>query len=139
MAQAFDRKVFIAKVSFSDIGFLDTFILQFNADDDPHSPPALLFAQHDAEPPRPEPEMWRRLVDAYGAWTADRVLMVIRIIFFGNLLGNTFDAVLVRCRGQGVAGQSRCFEAVFFLLTFWFLLPAKWLMSRENRFRAARW
>ena len=104
MAQAFDRKVFIAKVSFSDIGFLDTFILQFNAGADPHSPPALLFAQHDAETDRrPEPEMWRRLVDAYGARTADYVLMVIRIFFFANLLGNILDAVLVLCRGQGVA------------------------------------
>ena len=138
MAQAFDRKVFIAKVSFSDIGFLDTFILQFNAGADPHSLPALLYAQHDAETDRrPEPEMWRRLVDAYGARTADYVLMVIRIFFFANLLGNILDAVLVLCRGQDVAGQSRCFEAVFFLRTFWFMLPAKWLMSRENRSRAA--
>jgi len=190
MAHGFDRKIFNAKIFFSDLGFLighlpsvigamrdkalgmdfiektmmvvtgvngctyctwfhanqavksglseaeilDTFNLQFQADADPHTLPALLFAQHYAETDRhPEPEMWQRVVDTYGETTANHIMMVIRVIFFGNLIGNTFDAVLARCRGQGAEGSNRCFETFFFLLTFWFMLPAKWLMDRQNR------
>jgi AhpD family alkylhydroperoxidase len=175
MAQTFDRKIFTAKIFFSDLGFLiahlpsivgtmrdkalgktfiektmmvvtgvngctyctwfhanqavksgmseqevlDTFNLQFQAEADEHTLPALLFAQHYAETDRhPEPAMWQRVVDAYGETTAWHVMMAIRMIFFGNLLGNTFDAV-------------------FFLLTFWFMLPGKWQMDRQNRAKAA--
>lgn len=118
----------------SEAEILDTFNLQFEAGADPHTLPALLFAQHYAETDRrPEPEMWQRVVDAYGAGTAANVMTVIRMIYFGNLLGNTFDAVLARFRGAGAEGSSRVFEAVFFLLTFWLMLPAKWMMDRQHR------
>jgi len=194
MAHRFDRRIFTAKVFFSDLGFLighapsligalrnkelgkefiektmmvvtgvngctyctwfhanqavksglseqeiiDTFNLQFQAEADPHTLPALLFAQHYAETDRhPEPEMWQRVVDAYGETTAKHVMMIIRLIFFGNLIGNTFDAVLARCRGEGAEGSNRCFETFFFLLTFWFMLPAKWLMDRQNKIKHA--
>lgn len=127
-----------AKSGLSEQEILDTFNLQFEADADAHTLPALMFAQHYAETDRhPEPEMWQRVVDHYGETTAQHVMMVIRLIFWGNLLGNTFDAVLARFKGEGAKGSSRIFEALFFLLTFWLMLPVKWMMDRQNKSKEA--
>lgn len=61
----------------------------------PEELPALLYAQHWAErDAQPEPAMRERLIETYGPAQADRIELVLRLIRIGNLLGNTFDAVL---------------------------------------------
>lgn len=58
---------------------------------------ALAFAQHYAEQGgRPDPQAWQKLVDCYGPAGARDILAYIRMITFGNLLGNTFDYFLFK-------------------------------------------
>jgi AhpD family alkylhydroperoxidase len=64
-----------------------------------HSPSdqliALAFAQHYAEREgHPEGQALRELEKTYGSETAREILAYIRIIFFANLAGNTFDKFL---------------------------------------------
>ncbi len=111
----------------------DMFDLQFEARATAHELPALLYAQHFAETNRtPEADMTERLFAFYGEETATDVLLLIRVIFFGNLLGNTFDAFPSRLAGRPAPDGSAVFEALFYLATFWFMLPAKWLLKRRG-------
>ncbi len=64
--------------------------------------------------------------------TARDIMLLIRIIFFGSLLGNTFDAFPTRLRGQKAKGSSAVFELLFYLATFWLMLPAKWILQRRR-------
>ena len=58
---------------------------------------ALAFAQHYAESAsQPDPAAQQRLLDYYGAETAQDIQAYLRMITFGNLYGNTFDAFLSR-------------------------------------------
>ncbi len=62
---------------------------------------ALTFAQHYAESScRPDQQAWQRLVAYYGPEAAQDILAYIRMITFGNLSGNTFDAFLSRLGGR---------------------------------------
>lgn len=62
---------------------------------------ALAFAQHYAEQREaPDPAAWARLVDTYGPEKARDILAYLRMITLGNLLGNTFDALLARLQGR---------------------------------------
>ena len=98
--------------------------LQFQADASEEELMALLYAQHYAETRRkPSPEMTEKLVAAYGAEKAKEIEMVIRMITFGNLSGNTFDAFLSRLKGIKAEGSSAFFEFVFFIFGAPFLLP----------------
>lgn len=98
--------------------------LQFHADADDFEMIALLYAQHYAETNRrPDPEMTRRLVEFYGERTAAHILLIIRMIFFGNLQGNTFDAFLSRLKGQKAPGSNVVFEAIFFVVNAPLMLP----------------
>lgn len=68
---------------------------------------ALTFAQHYAETcSHPDPAAWQRLVSYYGQDTAKDMLTYLRMITFGNLLGNTFDALLSRLKGNPAPGSS---------------------------------
>jgi AhpD family alkylhydroperoxidase len=74
-----------------------------------HSPSdqliALAFAQHYAERERhPEEQALRELEKTYGSETAREILAYIRIIFFANLAGNTFDKILYRL---GLLGRNK--------------------------------
>lgn len=107
--------------------------LQFHATATDFELPALLYAQHYAETDRqPEPQMTARLFDTYGTRTAEDIVLVIRMISFGNLFGNTWDAVLSRFRGRPAPKGNVAFELAFFLLTCWFMLPAMFLMRSER-------
>lgn len=107
--------------------------LQFNADASDFEVPALLYAQHYAETDRnPDPEMTLRLTEFYGERTAKDVFLFIRVIYFGNLTGNTWDAVLSRFRGNPAENSSLLFEFVFFLLNFIFMFPAMLLMRLDE-------
>ncbi len=73
----------------------------------PDEAPALFFAQHYAESgDYPDPEMVQKLVETYGQEKARDILAHIRMITFGNLSGNTFDALLSRLRGRPAEGSS---------------------------------
>lgn len=62
---------------------------------------ALCFAQHYAETDRhPSPEDVAALVAFYGAPKANDIMLYIRLIYIGNLIGNTFDALRSRMRGK---------------------------------------
>lgn len=68
---------------------------------------ALTFAQHYAESGAdPNPEAWDLLVDTYGLQTARDVMAYVRMITMGNLLGNTFDALLSRLQQRPAAHSS---------------------------------
>jgi len=108
--------------------------LQFQADAEEFELMALLYAQHYAETNRkPDAEMDQKLIAYYGDKTANDVVLVIRMIFFGNLYGNTWDAVLSRFKGNPAKGSNILFELIFFLFNFWVMFPMMWLMNRENR------
>lgn len=107
-------------VSAEEVG--DMFQLQFQANASPRELTALLYAQHFAETNRnPDAEMTARLFEDYGERTAKHIVVLIRTIFFGNLFGNTWDAVLSRFKGKPAEGSSKTFELVFFALVFWFM------------------
>lgn len=125
-----------AESGMSDEEISNMFNLQFEASATPHELPALLYAQHYTENDRmPDPQMTARLVEFYGEQTAHDVMLMIRVIYFGNLLGNTFDAFPARLKGQGAKESSALFEALFWLATFWLMLPAKWWLSRSRNDR----
>jgi AhpD family alkylhydroperoxidase len=99
--------------------------LQFQSRASPEEAFALIYAQHYAETNRnPEPEMTRKLVEFYGPRTASHILVFIRLIYFGNLAGNTWDAVISRIRGDPAGNSSRIFEAFFALAAMWIMIPA---------------
>ncbi|MBG0787400.1 MAG: carboxymuconolactone decarboxylase family protein [Anaerolineaceae bacterium] len=106
--------------------------LQFQADASDEELMALLFAQHYAETQRnPSPEMIEKLVEAYGAEKAEEIQIVIRMITFGNLSGNTFDAFLSRFKGIKAEGSNPFFEFLFFLFGAPFLLPLLPMLRSE--------
>ena len=93
-------------VSADEVG--DMFQLQFQANASPRELTALLYAQHFAETNRnPDAEMTARLFDDYGERTAKHILVLIRTIYFGNLFGNTWDAVLSRFKGHPANGEQQ--------------------------------
>lgn len=111
--------------------------LQFHADASEFEVPGLLYTQHFAETSRnPEPEMTQRFEEFYGKKTADDIYMYIRMIYFGNLVGNTWDAVLSRIKGNPAPGSKLWFEFVFFILFFIPMFPAMFLMNRDNKKKA---
>ena len=68
--------------------------------------------------------MTAKFLDYYGEKTAKHIFVFMRMIYFGNLLGNTWDAVISRFRGNPAENSNLIFELFFFLLTFWFMGPA---------------
>jgi AhpD family alkylhydroperoxidase len=99
--------------------------LQFKADASDFELMALLYAQHFAETNRnPDKDMTDKLIDYYRRKTANHIILVIRMIFFGNLLGNTFDAFLSRLKGTPAENSNAIFETFFFIFVAPFMLPA---------------
>lgn len=98
--------------------------LQFQTDATDYELPALLYAQHYAETNRmPEQNMINQFVEFYGEKTAKNITMMIRMIFFGNLYGNTFDAFISRLKGKKAKNSNVIFEFFFFLLSAPFFVP----------------
>jgi AhpD family alkylhydroperoxidase len=59
--------------------------------------PAVLYAQHWAESGAdPNPEALDKLKETYGREKSEAIHLMLRMIRFGNLLGNTFDYFLYR-------------------------------------------
>ncbi|MBN1314652.1 MAG: hypothetical protein JXA42_04270 [Anaerolineales bacterium] len=79
---------------------------------DPFELMALDFAMHYAESAaNPNPEAVSELEEVYGTDMACDILMVLHMITFGNLLGNTFDALISRIKGLP-AGESTLWNEV---------------------------
>ena len=79
---------------------------------------AITFAQHVAEQGgHPDPAASQRLVDVYGVKTAQQINAYIHMITIGNLLGNTFDAILSRFLGRPAEGSHLYEEVAVLLLT----------------------
>lgn len=108
--------------------------LQFDASASDFELPALLYAQHYAETDRQsDAEMTERFFAFYGDKTANHILLFIRMIFFGNLSGNTWDAVMSRLKAKPAEKSNPIFEFVFFLFTFWLMFPLMFFVNRTNR------
>ncbi len=72
---------------------------------------ALMYAQHYAESAgNPDPEATKRFVEYYGEEKARYIMAYIRMIMWGNLMGNTFDAVLSRFKGNPCENSTLCSE-----------------------------
>ena len=118
----------------SEVEIKNMLNLQFQADASEHEVNALLYTQHYAETSQnPDPEMTQKFRDFYGEKMADDIYIFIRTIYFGNLLGNTWDAVLSRFKGKPAPDSKLWFELVFFLLTFLIMFPAMWMMKRDEK------
>jgi hypothetical protein len=108
--------------------------LQFQADATEFETIALLYAQHFAETNRnPDPAMTKKLFDFYGEKTAHHIILFIRMIFFGNLYGNTWDAVLSRFRGVSVPNSNIIFEFLYFLLNAPIMFPLMIFMKLDRK------
>jgi len=82
--------------------------------------PALRFAQYFSETNRhPDPAEVQSLIDFYGEAKFRDIMLFIRLILFGNLGGNTFDAFFSRLRGQAAENSTLLFEFLFMV----FALP----------------
>ncbi|MBN2547745.1 MAG: carboxymuconolactone decarboxylase family protein [Anaerolineales bacterium] len=94
---------------------------------------ALTFAQHYAEANgQPDPTAWQRVEAYYGAETAHDILAYLRMITFGSLLGNTFDAFVSRLAGKPAADSSLGSELSVLFGVIW--MPASRLIrQRFNR------
>jgi AhpD family alkylhydroperoxidase len=94
-----------------------------------HEVTALTFAQHYAEAAcQPDPAAWQRVVTYYGEETAQDILTYLRMITFGNLLGNTFDALLSRFARRPATGSSLWSELSVLVGVAW--MPASRLILR---------
>ena len=79
---------------------------------------ALVYALHYAETNRnPHPAQREKLVTTYGEDAARDIENYIRLIFFSNLTGNTFDSFLSRMRGEPSSDGNAVFEGVFAALS----------------------
>lgn len=113
-----------ASSGISDEEIKNLFKLQFHADASDFELQALLYAQHYAETNRkPDQEMTDKLLEYYGHETTKHIMLMIRMIFFGNLSGNTFDAFLSRLQGVKAENSNLVFEFLFFLINAPVLLP----------------
>ncbi|MDZ7725936.1 MAG: carboxymuconolactone decarboxylase family protein [candidate division KSB1 bacterium] len=112
--------------------------LQFHADASDFELPALLYAQHVAETDRhPDPDMTRNLYEYYGDQTADNIRLIIRMITFGNLYGNTWDAVISR-RAVRRDHSSLLFELLFFTFNAPIALPAMLAVKAKKLIKSLR-
>ena len=88
---------------------------------------ALAFAQHYCETGgRVQGQARQRLYKYYGRGEARDISGYIQIIYFGNLSGNTVDALLERLKGYPVEGSNSWNEVIIFLLAgpyFFGILP----------------
>ncbi len=97
---------------------------------------ALTFAQHYAEANcQPDPTAWQRVVTCYGEETAHDILAYLRMITFGNLLGNTFDALVSRIAGEPAAESSLWSELSVLLGVVW-MPPSRLILRMFNRIQS---
>ena len=103
-----------------------------------HELPGLLYAQHYAESGRaPLPDRTRQLREHYGEAAARDITLILRLINFFNLAGNTLEASLTRLKGGRVPGNPFA-EFVVALISAPVALPFyAYTYRKGNRFRFA--
>lgn len=125
------RAALAAGVSESELQSLLALDLEISS---PSEITALTFAQHYADTNgQPDPSAWQRLVAYYGEESAEDILAYLRMITFGNLLGNTVDALLSRLVGNPATGSSLWGEVSVLVGVVW--MPASRLILRNYRRR----
>lgn len=93
--------------------------MQFETSATDYELKGLLFAQHYAETNRnPDTIFLNELNTFYGEKNAGHIILTIRMIYFGNLYGNTLDAFISRLKGVKAKNSSLLFELWFFLNNF---------------------
>jgi len=93
--------------------------MDFNEDIDESESTAILFAQHYAETDgNPEKESLERVHQIYGMEKAVDILLFLRLIYFGNLMGNTYEAFLSRLKGNKAQNSYILSEFIIFLVGF---------------------
>lgn len=94
----------------------------------------ILYAQHYAESNRnPDREATEKLYGTYGKERANDILSYLRLIYFGNLMGNTFSAFLSRLKGNRVRGSHFFSELLIFLIGSPILVPLSILSGKGHR------
>jgi len=100
--------------------------LQFDTQTNNKELVALLYAQNYTETNRnPDEIMETKLMKTYGKKTVRQIKLIIRLMFFTNLQGNTFDAFISRINGKPAKNSNFIFEFFFFLINAPFILPLK--------------
>jgi AhpD family alkylhydroperoxidase len=108
--------------------------LQFHTDASEFEATALLYAEHYAETNRsPEAVLTKKFFNYYGEKTANHLFAFMRLVYFGNLFGNTWDAVISRFKGHPAEKSSLIFELFFFLFTFFYMFPVMWLVNGAKK------
>jgi len=78
---------------------------------------ALAFAQHYAESERnPDPAAVTALEDKYSEKIVRDIILYIRLISVGNLIGNTLGGFLARFKGESLDNGNLFLEIIFVLL-----------------------
>jgi AhpD family alkylhydroperoxidase len=84
---------------------------------DEYEATALAFAQHYAESERnPDPAAQAALEETYGKKIARDIILYIRMISTGNLLGNTLGGFLARFKGESPNQGNLLFELIFMMV-----------------------
>jgi hypothetical protein len=55
------------------------------------------------------------------------------MISFGNLYGNTWDAVISRLKGKPAPDSNILFEVFYFLLNFLIMIPAMFTIKKDKK------
>ena len=106
---------------------------QLNRHIDDEDVVALNFAVHYADTDqKPDKELLNNLFEVYGQKTAEDILLRLRMIYFGNLCGNTFKAFLSRVQGRKQENSFWLTELVIFIMLSPLLGPIALLMKKER-------
>jgi hypothetical protein len=106
---------------------------QLNSQIDDEDVVALNFAVHYAETDqKPDKELLDNLFEVYGQKIAGDILLRLRMIYFGNLCGNTFKAFLSRLQGKKQENSFWLTELVVFIMLSPLLGPIALLMKKDR-------
>lgn len=108
--------------------------LQFGEGVNDYALTALSFAVHYAQSDRhPDAEMTQMLFSYYGNARARDILLLLEVVYFANLVGNTFDAFTGRGRGDRCPGSTFLCELMISLLSAPILLPLMIMFQRKKK------
>ena len=94
---------------------------------------AVIFAQHFAEQQgKPEANLKGQLNAAFSGKQKREIMAYIHAIYFSNLSGNTFDALLARFKGDKVEYSQFWLEVVSSLIS-WPIFTAIMLSARKSK------
>lgn len=96
---------------------------------------AILFAQHFADTLRqPSAEAQQRLADTFSDRQQQEILAFIHAIYFANLSGNSFDALVARLKGDKIANGHVVAETIASMLSAPVLMGI-WLKGQNAKTR----